>query len=105
LLRVFATTARSKKTFPQCELACADDLELYLLGHEPEKAAAFIFEPVAGATLGAAVPPEGYGRAHRGNLSQAQNSSDRRRSDERHGPHGKTIRSAALGHRAGHDFW
>ncbi len=49
-----------EKTFPQCELACADDLELYLLGHEPEKAAAFIFEPVAGATLGAAVPPEGY---------------------------------------------
>src|SRR5258706_7662766 len=49
-----------EKTFPQCELACADNLELYLLGHEPEKAAAFIFEPVAGATLGAAVPPEGY---------------------------------------------
>src|SRR5258708_10326707 len=48
-----------EKTFPQCELACADDLELYLLGHEPEKAAAFIFQPVAGATLGAAVPPEG----------------------------------------------
>jgi len=49
-----------EKTFPQCELACADDLELYLLGHQAEKAAAFIFEPVAGATLGAAVPPEGY---------------------------------------------
>ncbi len=49
-----------EKTFPQCELACADDLERYLLEHEPEKAAAFIFEPVVGATLGAAVPPEGY---------------------------------------------
>jgi len=49
-----------EKTFPQCELACADDLEVYLLEHEPEKAAAFIFEPVVGATLGAAVPPEGY---------------------------------------------
>ncbi len=48
------------KTFPQCEIACADELELHLLGHEPEKAAAFIFEPVVGATLGAAVPPEGY---------------------------------------------
>src|SRR5438876_10309030 len=48
------------KTFPQCELACADDLEVYLLEHAPEKAAAFIFEPVVGATLGAAVPPEGY---------------------------------------------
>ena len=49
-----------EKTFPQCALACANDLEVHLLQHEPEKAAAFIFEPVVGATLGAAVPPEGY---------------------------------------------
>ncbi len=49
-----------EKTFPLCEIACADDLELYLLEHEPEKSAAFIFEPVTGATLGAAAPPEGY---------------------------------------------
>ena len=49
-----------EKTFPQCQLACADDLEAHLLSHEPEKAAAFIFEPVVGATLGAAAPPEGY---------------------------------------------
>src|SRR5216684_2569426 len=49
-----------EKTFPQCEIACADDLQVYLLEHEPEQAAAFIFEPVVGATLGAAVPPEGY---------------------------------------------
>jgi adenosylmethionine-8-amino-7-oxononanoate aminotransferase len=48
------------KTFPQCALVCADDLEVYLLQHEPEKAAAFIFEPIVGATLGAVVPPEGY---------------------------------------------
>jgi adenosylmethionine-8-amino-7-oxononanoate aminotransferase len=49
-----------EKTFPQCQLACADDLEAFLLQHEPEQAAAFIFEPIVGATLGAAVPPEGY---------------------------------------------
>jgi len=49
-----------EKTFPQCQLVCADDLQVHLLEHEPEKAAAFIFEPVGGATLGAAVPPEGY---------------------------------------------
>src|SRR5437016_2891335 len=48
------------RTFPQCELACADDLQAHLSGEARDKAAAFIFEPVVGATLGAAVPPEGY---------------------------------------------
>ncbi len=50
-----------EKTFPQCELVCAGDLEVHLLEHHAGQAAAFIFEPVVGATLGAAVPPEGYG--------------------------------------------
>jgi len=49
-----------EKTFPQCELACADDLHTQLDGSQKADAAAFIFEPVVGATLGAAVPPEGY---------------------------------------------
>jgi adenosylmethionine-8-amino-7-oxononanoate aminotransferase len=49
-----------EKTFPQCELACADDLQIQLLERAREQAAAFIFEPVVGATLGAAAPPEGY---------------------------------------------
>jgi adenosylmethionine-8-amino-7-oxononanoate aminotransferase len=49
-----------EKTFPQCELACADDLLAHLSGEAREQAAAFVFEPVVGATLGAAVPPEGY---------------------------------------------
>jgi len=48
------------KTFPQCELACADDLQAHLGGQARDQAAAFIFEPVVGATLGSAVPPEGY---------------------------------------------
>src|SRR6266705_3510274 len=49
-----------EKTFPQCQLACADDLQVLLGGQGRDQAAAFIFEPVVGATLGAAVPPEGY---------------------------------------------
>ncbi len=49
-----------EKTFPQCEIACADDLGNFLLGNNPESVSAFIFEPVVGATLGAAAPPEGY---------------------------------------------
>lgn len=49
-----------EKSFPECRLACADDLESFLTGSGADTAAAFIFEPVVGATLGAAVPPEGY---------------------------------------------
>jgi adenosylmethionine-8-amino-7-oxononanoate aminotransferase len=48
------------KTFPQCELACANDLDTFLLGNNSDSVSAFIFEPVVGATLGAAAPPEGY---------------------------------------------
>ena len=49
-----------EKTFPGCHLACADDLDSFLTASDADTAAAFIFEPVVGATLGAAVPPEGY---------------------------------------------
>jgi adenosylmethionine-8-amino-7-oxononanoate aminotransferase len=49
-----------EKTFPQCEIACADDLEVHLREHVQNQAAAFIFEPIVGATLGAVTPPEGY---------------------------------------------
>jgi adenosylmethionine-8-amino-7-oxononanoate aminotransferase len=48
------------KTFPECGIACGDDLERSLRGSDSGTAAAFIFEPVVGATLGAAAPPEGY---------------------------------------------
>jgi adenosylmethionine-8-amino-7-oxononanoate aminotransferase len=48
------------KTFPECGLACANDLENVLHKVDASSAAAFIFEPVVGATLGAAVPPDGY---------------------------------------------
>ncbi len=48
------------KIFPQCQLACADDLDSVLAENDADSAAAFIFEPVVGATLGAVVPPEGY---------------------------------------------
>src|SRR5260370_18780171 len=49
-----------EKTFPQCELACAGDLQTLLAQNQKVDAAAFIFEPVVGATLVAAAPPEGY---------------------------------------------
>jgi adenosylmethionine-8-amino-7-oxononanoate aminotransferase len=46
--------------FPECGLACANDLEFYLEKNDAASVAAFIFEPVVGATLGAASPPPGY---------------------------------------------
>jgi adenosylmethionine-8-amino-7-oxononanoate aminotransferase len=48
------------KTYPDCGVACAEDLDTFLSEKDSRTAAAFIFEPVVGATLGAAVPPEGY---------------------------------------------
>jgi adenosylmethionine-8-amino-7-oxononanoate aminotransferase len=49
-----------EKTFPDCRIACADDLESFLAQSGPENVAAFLFEPLSGATLGAAEPPDGY---------------------------------------------
>lgn len=48
------------KTFPGCDVACANDLDSFLVANDAKTAAAFIFEPVVGATLGAAAPPDGY---------------------------------------------
>jgi adenosylmethionine-8-amino-7-oxononanoate aminotransferase len=46
--------------YPGCDLACARDLESEILRQGPERVAAFIAEPVGGATLGGVLPPEGY---------------------------------------------
>jgi adenosylmethionine-8-amino-7-oxononanoate aminotransferase len=48
------------KKYPECNLACADDLDAYLRASDPSNVAAFIFEPVVGATLGAAAAVNGY---------------------------------------------
>lgn len=46
--------------YPECHVACADELDAEIAKGAPQSIAAFIVEPVSGATLGAAVPPEGY---------------------------------------------
>lgn len=46
--------------YPECNVDCADELERLLDRDGAEDVAAFIFEPVSGATLGAVAPPEGY---------------------------------------------
>jgi adenosylmethionine-8-amino-7-oxononanoate aminotransferase len=48
------------KTFPECNLACADDLDAFLRTNDVSTVAAFLFEPVVGATLGAAAAVDGY---------------------------------------------
>jgi adenosylmethionine-8-amino-7-oxononanoate aminotransferase len=48
------------KTYPECNLACADDLDAFLRANDASSVAAFIFEPVVGATLGAAPAVDGY---------------------------------------------
>ena len=46
--------------YPECDVECADELGRMLERDGSENVAAFIFEPVVGATLGAVAPPEGY---------------------------------------------
>ena len=48
------------KHFPECNLACADDLDAFLRTNDAPTVAAFLFEPVVGATLGAAPAVDGY---------------------------------------------
>jgi adenosylmethionine-8-amino-7-oxononanoate aminotransferase len=43
-----------------CDVACADTLDRAIRYEGPESVAAFIAEPVVGATAGALVPPDGY---------------------------------------------
>jgi adenosylmethionine-8-amino-7-oxononanoate aminotransferase len=46
--------------YPECNVDCADELDRMLDRDGADDVAAFIFEPVVGATLGAVAPPEGY---------------------------------------------
>ena len=45
--------------YPDCNVACADELEKFAGQVDPATIAAFLFEPVVGATLGAVAPPDG----------------------------------------------
>lgn len=46
--------------YPECNVECADALDRLLTEEGAQDVAAFIFEPVVGATLGAVAPPAGY---------------------------------------------
>jgi adenosylmethionine-8-amino-7-oxononanoate aminotransferase len=53
------------KSYPECGVACVDDLEEVIRREGPETVAAYIAEPIIGASAGAAVPPEDYARRAR----------------------------------------
>ncbi len=46
--------------FPSCHIACIDELETIIRQEGPETIAAFVAEPIVGATLGAVPAVEGY---------------------------------------------
>ncbi|MDZ7759848.1 MAG: aminotransferase class III-fold pyridoxal phosphate-dependent enzyme [Desulfovermiculus sp.] len=48
------------KNHPECGLECAWALEKTILEQGPESVAAFVIEPIGGASTGALVPPDGY---------------------------------------------
>jgi adenosylmethionine-8-amino-7-oxononanoate aminotransferase len=46
--------------YPECRVACADELDAEISRQPSGSVAAFIVEPLSGATLGAVPPPDGY---------------------------------------------
>jgi len=55
-----------QQTYPDCGLACAHALETTIREQGPENVAAFVAEPIGGASTGALVPPEEYFAVIRG---------------------------------------
>lgn len=49
-----------QKTYPSCQLACANDLAITIEQEGPDSIAAFIVTPIIGGTGGAIIPPPDY---------------------------------------------
>jgi adenosylmethionine-8-amino-7-oxononanoate aminotransferase len=52
-------------TYPECDVVCVEDLEAVVQREGPGTVAAYLAEPIIGASAGAAVPPEEYARRAR----------------------------------------
>jgi adenosylmethionine-8-amino-7-oxononanoate aminotransferase len=48
------------KTYPSCDVACAQELEAIIAREGADTIAAFVAEPIGGSTAGALDPPDGY---------------------------------------------
>lgn len=53
------------RALPECGVACADELEAVITREGAETVAAYLAEPILGASAAAAVPPEDYARRAR----------------------------------------
>ena len=53
------------KSPDSCRLECANEIEMAIIREGPENVAAVILEPIAGSSIGAAVPKDGYMQAVR----------------------------------------
>jgi adenosylmethionine-8-amino-7-oxononanoate aminotransferase len=51
--------------YPDCGVACVDELEAVILREGPESVSAYVAEPIIGASAGAAVPPVEHARRAR----------------------------------------
>jgi adenosylmethionine-8-amino-7-oxononanoate aminotransferase len=54
-----------ERRYPECGIACVDELDAAIQRLGPETVAAYLAEPILGASAGAAVPPEDYARRAR----------------------------------------
>jgi adenosylmethionine-8-amino-7-oxononanoate aminotransferase len=54
-----------ERSYPECGVACVEDLEAVIRQEGAETVAAYVAEPIFGASAGAAVPPEDYARRAR----------------------------------------
>jgi adenosylmethionine-8-amino-7-oxononanoate aminotransferase len=53
------------RAYPECGVACVEDLEAVIEREGADTVAAYIAEPIIGASAGAAVPPDDYARRAR----------------------------------------
>ena len=82
--------------------ALAAELDAAIREAGPGRVAAFLAEPIVGATLGAVVPPDDYWPAIAEVCATARGAADRRRGDDRLRADGSLVRARPLGRPARH---
>jgi hypothetical protein len=84
-------------------IALVAELEAAIAEAGPGRVAAFVAEPIVGATLGAVVAAGRLLAGHRGGLPAPRHPARRRRSDDRLRADGALVRDGPLGRPAGRD--